>query len=685
MSAPSRLHALAYLNGVQTSYRGAGGRMVQASDESLLHVLRALGIPLSSADEADDALRAGRLQAWRQVLPPVVPVFAGEPADVTVRLPASEAGGVAAELRLEADAAVPVDWGAAARQAEGAIDLDGRRFVACRLPLPDGLPLGYHRLDLRFQSGEASALVICAPASAPAAKRAWGAFLPLHAARPAAGEPAATYTDLERLCRWTRARGGAFFGTLPLSPTFVEQPYEPSPYSAISRLAWSPFYVDLTRAPGFEHSPPARALASDPAFQAEARALSQMPLVDYRRTMALRRRVMEALSAEPANARGSLAFAASQPHAASYARFMAATERHGTWPTWSDRMRDGHLDAGGYDDRAVAYHLYAQWAAHLQAERAAESGAGLYLDFPLGTNRDGFDVWRFQRQFAVTASVGAPPDPLALQGQDWGFPPLHPRRSREHGHAYFIESVRHHMRHAAMLRIDHVMGLHRQFWVPHPLPASHGVYVRYPDRELYAILTLEAHRHAVAITGEDLGTVPGYVRATMRRRGFMPMFVAEFSLHADETAAMDPVPPGAVASLGTHDTPTFAAFLRGHDAALRGTSGQLTAEQVPGEQRGRAELRRRLVAWLRGQGLLTGAGDDAEIVAAMLKALSASDAGVVLVNLEDLWLEEEPQNVPGTGQELPNWRRKARYALDEFERLPGISDLLRQLTELTVD
>jgi 4-alpha-glucanotransferase len=500
--------------------------------------------------------------------------------------------------------------------------------------------------------------------------RVWGVFIPLYSLRSGNSWGAGNFTDLGNLMRWVQGMGGSLVGTLPLLATFLQEPFDPSPYAPASRLFWNEFYLDVTRIPELERCPAARSLARSTDFQKEIASLRAAPLVDYRHGMAVRRSVIEELArccfAEDSERLATLRrWVSSNPAAADYARFRAVTDRRGEgWPVWPDRMRDGLLREGDYDPEAERYHLYAQWAVEEQLQALAaetrQNGPGMYLDFPLGVHGAGYDVWREREAFVMSASTGAPPDALFEDGQDWGFPPPHPERIREQGYGYYIACLRHHLRHAGVLRLDHVMGLHHLFWIPPGLSAREGIYVRYRSAEFYAVLALESHRYKSAIVGEDLGTVPPYVRADMSRHGLHRMYVLPFEIDT-ESAALRPVPAGAAASLNTHDMPPFAASL---GAPEEGNHAVLSD-------------------FLRREGLLeAGADDTASLTGACLSYLAASEAPLVLVNLEDLWQETAPQNLPGTGVDAPNWRRKARYGLEEFTRMPEVDKTLRRINEL---
>jgi 4-alpha-glucanotransferase len=356
------------------------------------------------------------------------------------------------------------------------------------------------------------------------------------------------------------------------------------------------------------------------------------------------------------------------------------------WQQWDGTSRDGILRPGEYVEYIKQYHLYVQWQCDEQmralGERSKAGGPALYLDFPLGVNPDGYDVWRERDAFALNASGGAPPDGIFTQGQNWGFPPLHPEGIRRQGYRYYIHCVRHHLQYTKMLRIDHVMGLHRSYWVPAGFAATDGVYVRYPAEEFYAVLSLESHRHKAEIVGENLGTVPPLVNAAMERHGIRGMHVSQFGVRPDPHDALDKPARRTVVSLNTHDTPTFAGFWSGADIDDRVALGLLAEPDRRAEQDVRRAQCDALVSYLRAHGWLESAdATPAAVYRAWVCALAESEADFLLVNLEDLWLEPMPQNVPGTWEERPNWKRKPRYSLQQIRQMPAVRDILKAIDD----
>jgi 4-alpha-glucanotransferase len=268
---------------------------------------------------------------------------------------------------------------------------------------------------------------------------------------------------------------------------------------------------------------------------------------------------------------------------------------------------------------------------------------------------------------------------LFNRGQDWGFPPLHPQKMRETWYQYPIAYLKHHMKYAGILRVDHMMGIHHLFWVPKDMEATEGVYVRYPADELYAILSIESHKHKCLVVGENLGTVPSYVNDAMARHNVYGMYVAQYELAQDADRSLRAVPANALATLNTHDMPPFSAFWQSLDIERRIAMGLANQAESKTETESRHAAKRALARSLQQTGHLKGdPGDVGVVLKGCLSFLADSAAQVFLVNLEDLWLEAEPQNVPGVVEGYPNWQRKARYDFDTFSKMPEVAELLER-------
>jgi 4-alpha-glucanotransferase len=680
---------LAESYGVQTSYEDDLNRRREASPEALLAVLRVLGAPVQRIEDAQDAFRQRRQQLWHRPLEPVAVAWDGRADPLKLRLPMQH---LESEItcRLQFESGESKAWSSRLYELPEvqAADIEGVSFTVRSLWLPDDLPQGYHRLTVEVDDLRCESLVISAPTRAYALpgpqRKLWGGFLPLYAMRSATDWGVGDLTDLGNLIDYVQKKGGGFVSTLPLDAAFLDEPFEPSPYSPASRLFWNELYLDmnrLLREAGIED------FRGVPEVEREIHELRSLKLVDYQRVAVLKRKALERV-VRKAFANGGVAefesFLTSHPRLVDYAAFRATVDKRRTsWYNWPNIQRDGTLHPGDYDGFNFRYHAYGQWVADKQmrelSDRASAHGPGLYFDLPLGVNPDSYDVWRDRDAFALGVSAGAPPDSFFTKGQDWGFPPLHPENSRHQGYQYLRDTLRHHFQYAGMLRIDHLMGLHRFYWVPQGLGAAHGVYVRYPEDELYAVYCLESNRHKAILIGEDLGTVPPEVRPAMARHNIHRLYIGQFEMQPNYEYPFKPSPPGAIGSLNTHDMPTFAAFWTGLDISDRMAVGYLDEHTSRQEAERRQHIREAVKQHLRRAGFLGDNDDLPAIVRGCLQAVAAAEVGFVLANFEDLWQATQPQNVPGTWREQPNWRRRGEHAFEAFDRIPGLRDTLAAL------
>ncbi|MGD8495786.1 MAG: 4-alpha-glucanotransferase [Gemmatimonadales bacterium] len=673
------VESAAALYGVEAAWVDVDGRRRTAPSDVVLDVLRRLGAPVEREEDLAEAGRVRRREIWRQVCPPARACRAGEAAVVPLRLPAERSRG-------------PVDWrlrspGAPLRTGAGRIDdlvltggstVDGRGFEIRALELPADLPVGIHELTIRHGPGEWMVHLIVAPPRTwrgPRLEGSWGLFHPLYGLRSGhdagVGDFATLRDALERTSGW----GGRVFGTTPLLAGFSEAPVDPSPYAPASRLFWDDRYVELGAVPGWAEARGAGELEMLGALGAHMAD----ELVPWDAISRVRGEALSALSTRffatggdrDSDFRGWLA---GRPEAADFARFMAGRiEWGGDWRKWPEPARSGRVPAGVVDVRVVRRHLFGQWQAARQLERLGDGPAGssaavLYLDVPLGAHPDGYDAWRHRELFVDGVAAGAPPDDFFRGGQDWGLPPLHPERIRENGFAHVAAALRHAMGPAGLVRIDHVMQLHRLFWVPAGARPADGVYVRYPAEELAAVVAVESARARCEVSGEDLGTVPDAVRELMDRRGIRRSAVLGFELDeaADGGAEGDPaaaVPAGAVATVETHDMVPLAGLRHAYDLEERARLNLVDPVEFERLRARResafANLERRYgIGRQPGVRPAVCADEPDPLLAPLLAALGGSRAGIVLVPLDDLFGVRRPQNVPGTRAERPNWRRR---------------------------
>ncbi|MCK9356180.1 MAG: 4-alpha-glucanotransferase, partial [Dehalococcoidia bacterium] len=363
-----------------------------------------------------------------------------------------------------------------------------------------------------------------------------------------------------------------------------------------------------------------------------------------------------------------------------YAEFRAAVESQARpWREWQSSASGGDLSPDDVDPDVTRFYEYAQWVAHRQMSsavtRTTDSPAGLYLDLPLGVHPDGYDAWRYRECFIPEASCGAPPDVLFTTGQDWGSPPPHPEAIRRRGYDYVRAILAHHMGSAAALRIDHVMGLHHIFCIPAGHTSAEGTYLRYHPDEMYAVISIESHRHRVSLVGEDLGTVPHEVRRDMRRHRLNRMFVLHYELEGMTGEHRLRVPQDCLVALNTHDMPPFASMWRGLDICQQADLGIVAKGDIDAAMRKRQQLRQSLLSLLPCS-LNRESADVPDVLRCTLQWLGAQRARYVLVNLEDLWLETRQPNVPGVGAAYPSWRHRAAKSMEEIRNNVDVHSLL---------
>ena len=683
-------HAIARLArayGLQVGYLDYNGGFRGADPDIVSGVLSALGADPTA--DADAQLHVREIEHWRTSIDPVIVAWDGV-CSPTVRVASALTDRpLRLIVRREDGDSFTHEFVPGRCDVLDDAACDGTSFVAVRVPLPTILPPGYHRLEL--EGVRRSALVMSAPRRVWApddARRHFGLFAPLYALRSERSMGTGDLTDLGDLFDWTSLRGGSVVGTLPLLSAYLDEPCEASPYVPCSRLAWNELFLDLQAIPEFAGSAKAQALLAAPDVQAIIAGLRAGEFVDHKTEIQLRRRLFAPLVAQVFAQGGPRlaaleAFAAERPELVDYARFRSAQERFGTlWDHWPEAARGGVLRDDELDPEALRHHMFAQFCCHEQltalATRAKTGGLGLYLDLPVGVHGSGFDPWRHRDVFVRGLSTGAPPDLLFGGGQNWAFPPLAPEALERTQHAYTIAMVRNHLRYAKVLRIDHVMGLHRLYVIPQGGQATDGIYMSYRAEPMYAIFAIESHRSGTLLVGEDLGTVPPEVHTAMQEHGVMGMHVVEYAARA-QGPALPVASVDSVASINTHDMPTFAAYWDGEDIDDRVALGWIDGDAAARDHRERARLRGNLRGHLAAIGPLAPDADAEAAVGACVAELGASQARLVLISLEDLWGERLPHNVPGTWLERPNWRRRARHRIEEFDGLAPLNERIERL------
>ncbi|GHD89807.1 4-alpha-glucanotransferase [Streptomyces naganishii] len=689
------LSRLAGLHGVATSYSPSPGRTVAASATAVVAALAALGVDAGSPEAARAARTARERELAERLLPPTVVHWSGEgpPAALTGLPPGTR-------LRIETE--------------------QGDTHAQADLLPP--LPPGVHRLTATAPDGRTGeAHLVVAPPRLPTPRgRSYGLLVQLYSLLSHHSWGMGDLGDLTELSAWAgRTLGAGFVQVNPLHAAVPGAPTDPSPYRPSSRRFPDPVHLRVEAVPEFAYvgdREPLRGLL-ERAARLRAAVLGKGALIDRDAVWELKREALELVREVPLGPGRRAAYAdflAGQGQALEdHATWCALAEVHGSdWRSWPEELRDPR-SAGTARARAelmdrVDFHSRLAWLTDAQltdAQRAArEAGMpiGIVHDLAVGVHPDGADAWAQQDHFAAGMSLGAPPDAFNARGQDWGLPPWRPDRLAASGYAPFRRLLRALFRYAGALRIDHVMGLFRLWWVPQGHPPTEGTYVRYDAEAMLAILVLEAARAGAVVIGEDLGTVEPGVREALERRGVLGTSVLWFE--RDWEGDGRPLPPerwrsGCLATATTHDLPSTAARLTGEHVELRHRLGLLTR---PLEEE-RAEAAADTGEWLAllsELGLLRGTGgglsapsEEAQIQA-VHRFLLRSPARMVGLWLPDTVGDRRPQNLPGTWDQYPNWRlpvaddRGHPVTLEELAaspRLHALTEVLRAGVESQAD
>jgi 4-alpha-glucanotransferase len=532
------------------------------------------------------------------------------------------------------------------------VELEGGGELPGGARLNDHAPYGYHQLVM----GDGSrSLMVTSPGrcALPDSLSGWGWAAQLYAVRSRDGWGVGDLGDLRAIASWSRKLGAAMLLVNPLHAVRPGAPQESSPYFPSSRLYRNPLYLRIQDLPGAREDG-----AGIDTLLREADALRAAPLIDRDRIMPLKLRALESLWSRFRGDAGFDAYVAREGWLLErYACFCVLAERHsGAWSTWPARYRhpdsEAVRDLVSSDRSRVDFHRWLQWSLDTQLARAGRA-LPLVHDLAVGFAPDGADAWLWQDEVAGTARIGAPPDDFNPAGQDWGVPPFDPGRLRVAGYAPLVATFRRMMAAGIAVRIDHVMGLFRLWWVPlHAGDPSEGAYVRYPAHELLDILALESLRAGCGVVGEDLGTVENGVRAELHRRGLLSYRLAWFEAKPPER-----YPAQALAALTTHDLPTAAGVWTGADLAEMESAGRLV------NRRAEIGIRRRLRR-------LADVSDDAapaEVIERAYAALGRAPSRLVVATLDDASLAERRPNMPGD-VDRANWSIPLPRTLEQLRR-----------------
>ncbi|MGV1007023.1 MAG: 4-alpha-glucanotransferase [Dermatophilaceae bacterium] len=668
----AQLQELARAHGVGIDFWGFYGDLHPVPARTLTSVLGALGVDATTSAAVEQSRAEAADDPWRRILPPTVVKREWAPSKVHVHVLEGD------PVRVWVIDETGHEWPTYRSQEPAETrDVDGVRRVRLGFWVPQELPLGWHVLRAESQGRHAEAALVVVPERVPTLdtlaartgrERTWGLMVQLYSVRSRRSWGIGDLADLADLAAIAGAAGADWMLVNPLHAAEPRPPVQASPYLPTTRRFFSPLYIRVEAIPELAYLPAvaqdrvrtlaaetsrgngdASTLCRDPAYAAKLEALE----------------LVYAVPRSPARQAHLAAFLERTVGLADFALWCALREeRDEDDERWERQSADG---AGSQDDRdrladRIELHCWMQWVLDEQLEAAqaaacaAGMGVGIVHDLAVGVHPAGADAWLLRDVLAQQAEVGAPPDMYNQQGQNWSQPPWHPQGLAEAGYAPFRDMLRALLRHAGGLRIDHVLGLFRLWWVPKGLPPDQGAYVYYDHEALIGILCLEAQRAGAVVIGEDLGTFEPWVRDYLAGRGLLGTSILWFEQAADKT----PLPPehyrrDALASVNTHDLPPTAGYLRGEHISVRDRLGLLT-RPVEVERAADLQEQERVEDMCRRRGLLDADAGEQQTVEALYRLLAQAPSVMQGVALVDAVGERRVQNQPGTDKEYPNWR-----------------------------
>ncbi|HEV8172810.1 MAG TPA: 4-alpha-glucanotransferase [Actinoplanes sp.] len=637
------LVALAEAHGVATWYEDWHRQRREVSAESVIGVLGLLGVDATTPAAVRSALALVRTAREQRRLPGTVVVRHG------ASRPLPESGTIILEDGAELDVAeVPAD-----------------------------LPLGWHRLVV----GEQDVTLVVVPTKLPEPPETWGWMVQLYALHSDDSWGMGDLGDLRTFVQHSHDAGLILLNPLhAITPTL---PVPASPYSPSSRRFGNPLYLRVADTDAYRRA--------DPALRLQVDALRPAPtpdgLIDYSEVWQAKRAALQLLWPLAGDIDRD-----ADPGLTDFATFCALAEEHGpNWQDWPEALRrpDSPAVRDARGGERVAFHVWlqqllsAQLDAANEAARAAGMPVGIVHDLAVGIDPNGADAWLLQDVLAAGVHAGAPPDAFNQLGQDWGLAAWRPDTLANTGYAAYRDMLRRIFRHAGGLRVDHVAGLWRLWWVPPGMGAASGTYVRHDPEAMLGILALEATRAGAVVIGEDLGTVLPVVTEGIERMNMLGSAVLWFTRDYDDPdrpyLPAASYPHNALASISTHDLPTAAGFLAGEQVRVRAELGQL-AGSVADEQRNADSDRAQLLELLRDEGLITDGSTDEEIVVAMHEFLAKTPCRFVTASLYDVMGELRQPNLPGTTDEYPNWRMPLTASLEQVGADPRMRRIAKILS-----
>ena len=712
----SPINQLAELVGIQASYTDNSGNTVHTSDASRDAILSAMGYNPHDAQQIEQDIIRLRDSQWLELLAPVT-IIKAEHEQYNIEITAEQSRDNSRFYWK-----ITTEQGEQIKQTSRFNELEvitchsigDKTYKRYRLPI-DKLAMGYHKFEIELADEQHSSQIIVAPKTCygpqdAASFKMWGLAAQLYSLKKEQGWGIGDFGDLNNMVDKAAQRGASVVGLNPLHPLYPGNPAHRSPYSPTSRCFLNSLYIDVTAVENYDDCKPVKKLVESEAFAQKLNQLNQAEHIDYAHTAECKYQVLELLYTHfhrnHINKDTALAaqFAAFKQEMgedlltfatfdALYEHFRKKDSNAYSWMDWPERYQDPHSEYvqkfQARNSRRIDYFMYLQWLADRQlaasAQTAKDKGMaiGLYLDLAVGCNSGGAEVWADKHSFVAGVGVGAPPDMLNPMGQDWGLSPINPVALRAKAYQPFINALRSNMRHAGALRIDHVFGLQRQYWVGSGMSAREGAYVTFPIDDILRIIALESRRAQCVVVGEDLGTTPDGFGEIMAGAGLLSYKVLYFERwESGLFQRPDIYPAQAMVTVSTHDMPTLPGWWAGRDLDWREQLHLYPQQEMAEQERNnRVQSRQMLLDALLDAQVLTEDKRPQEqanldLSLAVQAFLARSPGQIQMIPLEDALGIVEQVNIPGTVDEHPNWLQRLPFTVDESWQQPNLNSLI---------
>ena len=712
------IEKLADLVGFHQSYLDCFGNNVVANEQARHSLLSAMGYDLGNEQTIQTSITELEQNSWRNMLPPVhIAQSEQDSHSMIISLPNGKAKSFSWEINTETGEKLQETVAIANLTLVEQCDLANETFSKYALPIP-ALEQGYHQLSIIYAEKSESCHLIYAPKTCYSPQEAtqdkvWGYAAQLYSIKSKNNWGMGDFGDLKQLVKITAQQQGSVIGLNPLHPLYQNNPAHRSPYSPTSRCFLNTLYIDVTQIPNFNTCEQAKERFNSAEFQAKLKFAKETQLIDYSAVADVKFEIIELLYQDFLINRdeslkhefddfvkqGGDDLTRLATFEALYEHFRKQDFNTFGWSAWPKEYQQPNTkEVAKFKQENVTrinYFAYVQWLAHRQLSDVAKTTKaqgmpiGLYLDLAVGCDGSGVDVWSDKEVYVAGAAVGAPPDAMNTLGQDWGLTPINPVALQKQGYLPLVKALRSNMQYAGALRIDHILGLMRQYWVAPGMKANEGIYITFPFEDILRIIALESRRNNCVVIGEDLGTVPEGFSEIMEAAGLLSYKVLFFEKwESGFFKRPELYPAQSMVTVSTHDLPTLAGWWTGKDLEWRQKLHLYPNEEMGAQERSsRINERSLLIAALEDLGVIdtnkapeqAPAKMSLELTLAVQKFLAQANSHIQLIPLEDALESVEQVNIPGTIDEHPNWLQKLGVTLEELTDTQSISALAKTM------